>query len=82
VTTPPCAADPETWFPNPQDQETTDHAIATCRSCPLVEPCLEVALRAEGTYGTWARYGIYGGLTPGHRATLARRRARRRKASA
>ncbi len=39
-------------------------------------------MRAEGTYGTWARYGIYGGLTPGHRATLARRRARRRKASA
>ena len=35
MTTPPCAADPETWFPNPQDQETTDYAVYSATDPPV-----------------------------------------------
>ena len=50
-------------------------AKAVCKTCPVVEPCLEFAMETN------QKYGIWGGLTDKERASLKRRRARARRAS-
>lgn len=50
-------------------------AKAVCRTCPVVEPCLEFAMETN------QKYGIWGGLNEKERASLRRRRARARRAS-
>jgi WhiB family redox-sensing transcriptional regulator len=57
------------WFSTPASFETRV-AVAVCRSCPVRGECLEQALRWEAvTDGP--RFGIFGGLTPTERVTLA-----------
>lgn len=51
-----------------------DRAIAICSVCPVMQACLEFALRAEGTAGRKERSGVFGGLTPAQRHELATRR--------
>lgn len=48
-------------------------AKAVCRTCPVIEPCLEFAMETN------QKYGIWGGLTDKERASLKRRRARARR---
>lgn len=70
---PACAdpdIDPEIWFADrstPEGIADTELAIAICRSCPLVKPCLEQAMREEGSATTRYRSGVRGGLTPDER---------------
>lgn len=61
-----CESWPELWF----DDDPRD-AVAACCSCPLITPCLNAALKAEGTVTAQYRYGVWGGLTPEQRAVLA-----------
>ena len=56
-----------------QGRETRAKAI--CKTCPVLEPCLEFAMETN------QKYGIWGGLTAKERASLKRRRARARRAS-
>jgi WhiB family redox-sensing transcriptional regulator len=58
----------EFFFP-PVDEDC-DGAKAVCAMCPVREPCLEHALSVG------ERFGVWGGLTPAERRTLAGRRAR------
>lgn len=53
---------------------TAREAIAVCRLCGVNRECLEFALRVESSEPR-KMSGIYGGLTPQQRATLARRSA-------
>ena len=57
-------ADPELFYPEPGDADTAARAVAVCRTCPVIEPCLSDAL------DTRERFGIRGGLTPRHRDAL------------
>ncbi|MDI1289955.1 MAG: WhiB family transcriptional regulator [bacterium] len=47
-----------------QDEDTDDAAIAICRQCPVVQPCLSFALSRDETDGVW------GGLTYDDRRLL------------
>jgi WhiB family redox-sensing transcriptional regulator len=49
-----------------QDQSTDEAAIAICRQCQVVQPCLSFALSRDETDGVW------GGLTYGERMQLQR----------
>ena len=67
--------DPELFFPI----GTTGHALvqmeqakAVCRRCPVVESCLDWALRSGQDSGVW------GGLSEDERRALKRRQARTR----
>ena len=63
-----CAeADPEMFFPQPGPAGllATRRAVTLCRSCPLVESCLE--------RGRDEPPGVWGGLLPDQRAALRRR---------
>lgn len=62
-------ADPETFFspesergPRRYDRESA--AKAFCARCPVVQECLEHALKVREPYGVW------GGLTAGERQNL------------
>jgi WhiB family redox-sensing transcriptional regulator len=75
------------WFPYepPQDRSQAraayeENARKLCAGCPVVEECLERALRIEAQYNV--RYaGIFGGRAPWERKALNRRRRRRRAAA-
>jgi hypothetical protein len=65
----PCQlSDPEIWF----DPQTQQVAIDYCNQCPLRLPCAEYALRIEANLEACSRYGVWGGLTPSQRASIAR----------
>lgn len=71
-------ADQELFFPI---SETSDlghiaEAKAICATCPVRATCRERKLAEEGGRDWRNRYGIWGGLTPSERATVARRRTR------
>ncbi len=55
-----------------QEKSTVDAAIAVCRRCSVVQPCLSFALSRDETYGVW------GGLTYEDRRTLQVTRAEQR----
>ncbi len=65
--------DPETWWPigttGPAVQQAED-AKAICRTCPVIEACLDYALAER------IDHGIFGGLTEDERRLLKRRQAR------
>lgn len=65
------------WDPWSGDQpELLDAARKVCGTCPVLDACLDAALsRGEA-------YGVYGGLTPGERADVARLRGLPRPAAA
>jgi hypothetical protein len=93
----PCEADPllwtEPWLGNKGRTPSTKRpstmppevamALSICaKVCPLQAECLESAMKQEGTWASERhRYGIRGGLLPGQRAALARRREKRKKAA-
>jgi WhiB family redox-sensing transcriptional regulator len=66
-------ASPDLFFP-PEGRAglpVAQRALATCRTCPVRQRCLDTAL-AEGH-----REGIWGGTTPVQRSELARQRPAR-----
>jgi hypothetical protein len=68
---------PEAWFRDGKyaaDREDTAAAIAICRTCPVMDACLERALADEGSRPGGSRFGIFGGLTPKQRGKLDRKR--------
>lgn len=65
--------DPDLFFPignTGPTLEQIDEAKAVCGRCPVVEQCLDWALRAGQVEGIW------GGMTEGERRALRRRDAR------
>ncbi len=58
-----------------EKQTREQRAKSICKTCPVLEPCLEFAMETN------QKYGIWGGLTAKERASLKRRRARARRAS-
>ena len=72
-----CAqVDPELFFPDSMLPHAYAPAIRVCRICPVRENCLEDAMGREGAASSAYRGGVWGGLSPSQRATLARRRSR------
>ncbi len=68
--------DPELFFPvgtTGPALEQTERAKAVCRSCPVIDQCLEWALETNQDAGVW------GGLNEDERRTLRRQRQRRRR---
>jgi WhiB family redox-sensing transcriptional regulator len=64
--------DPDLFF----DEGAVGEALAACRTCPVRQQCLSLAMAAEGGVSQYSRFGIYGGLTPEERAALAKARAK------
>lgn len=65
--------DPENWFPHTMTMpRTVQDAIEVCGWCPVRLDCLTVAIRDKHEHGIW------GGLLPEQRKTLARRLQRNR----
>ena len=64
----------ELFFP-PAEQEADD-AKLVCQECSVKDPCLEFAITAG------ERFGIWGGLTPQERRSLAAKRRSRAAAAA
>lgn len=61
---PPCASDPDAWFP---DKVTAgvDDTVGVCGRCPLASACAACAVAAREPEGVW------GGTTPQDRRELA-----------
>lgn len=64
--------DPDLYF----DEGSVGAALAACRTCPVRQQCLELAMTVEGGLSQYSRFGIYGGLNPEERAALAKKRAK------
>ena len=62
------SVDPELFFPEDYDYQTTDQAKVICNSCPLTAACLTYALKDSSLDGIW------GGTTPRERKNIRRRR--------
>lgn len=67
-------ADPETFFSPESERGPRRHAReagakALCSVCPVIDACLEHALKVREPYGVW------GGLNTGERGNLLARRA-------
>lgn len=66
---PPCTGRGSLFFSDhPIDR---DLALALCRECKMRAPCLQVALKAEGSLSARGRYGIFGGKTPAERKKIS-----------
>lgn len=64
---------PEWWMPDTTgDVNYYRRAKAICATCPIRTRCLADAMRAEASGSDVHRHGLWGGLTPAERATLAR----------
>lgn len=63
-------ADPELFFPLPNDSRSAQLAIQVCDSCPVKAECLEEALKQSEQFGIW------GGMTVEQRRELLRKRTR------
>ena len=67
-TIPPCMnTDPELFFPD-QDANVNLYQVAKqlCAQCPIIQQCLEYALKTDEQFGVW------GGLTAFERRKLKR----------
>lgn len=64
----PCSkADPELFFPlSPNDAATISKATQICYGCLIREEC------GQGATERGEQFGIWGGMTPEERRTLAR----------
>jgi WhiB family transcriptional regulator, redox-sensing transcriptional regulator len=60
--------DLELFYPEPDDQAAEQAAKQLCASCPVQQPCLDMAL------ATGDQYAILGGTTPAERIPLRRQR--------
>ena len=45
-----------------------------CARCPVQNECLEEALELQGNRAQQHRYGMWGGLTPGERTEISKKR--------
>lgn len=73
--------DPELFHPTGEGAVAIlqiERAKAICSRCPVIEECLEDALRVEGCSRPGARHDVRGGLTGKERYDLHRRRDRQR----
>lgn len=61
--------DPDLWFSDNVAQQYA--AIRICRTCPVLEPCLNYAAQLKLDDGVW------GGMTPRDRTNWRRRNRRR-----
>ena len=61
----------DAWFPADEAGEEADAARRVCAGCPVRPECLDYALDYS------IRHGLWGGLSPGERAALDRRRGPR-----
>lgn len=66
-----CLGRAKEMFPDTTNRPGIKHAKSICAACPVRELCLRAAMAAEAGRGKNNRYGIFGGLTPGQRHTLA-----------
>lgn len=72
----PCLnLDTNTWYPDSKLEIMHELPVRLCQTCPIIETCLEYAMRSEER-ATGDRYGVWGGTTPHERTLLARRRKR------
>jgi WhiB family redox-sensing transcriptional regulator len=65
--------DPELFFPPGSFRtahEQMERARLVCMQCPVIQPCLELALFTASDYGMW------GGTTPEERTAIRRRAGR------
>lgn len=53
-----------------RDRMSESKATALCAGCPIMEQCLEMALKAEGDVTARNRYGVWGGTTPAMRVKV------------
>ena len=53
MTVPPCAANPDLFFPDKTDQATIRAAQAICDTCPIQGMCLTQARRNDEQFGVW-----------------------------
>jgi WhiB family redox-sensing transcriptional regulator len=61
-------SDVDAWFPELGGMsEQNNQAIKICRTCPVIDECLEWALHHE-------RHGIWGGTTPTDRRRIRAKR--------
>lgn len=63
----PCrSSDPEAWWPEKKDMDSspTREAVCACWRCPAREACLDFALAAN------EREGVWGGLLPDQRREM------------
>ena len=58
----------DAWFAIDEVGEDMEAARSTCAGCPVRVECLDYALDCS------IRHGLWGGLSPGERAALDRRR--------
>ncbi|HZE38110.1 MAG TPA: WhiB family transcriptional regulator [Stackebrandtia sp.] len=58
------SVDPETFFPEPQSNQTPHAALALCSGCAVRSACLASALEAGD------RNGVWGGTTPRERQAM------------
>lgn len=66
-----CATtDPELFFNDSESGGSYVAARRICAICPVRDACLDDAMAFEAS-NAGRRYGMYGGLTPRERATLA-----------
>ncbi|MFF0409155.1 WhiB family transcriptional regulator [Kitasatospora sp. NPDC004745] len=61
-------------FVGPTSRQQIETARSYCNRCPVATACLEEVLDEEGNREAKGRYGVRGGLTPGQRAALSRKR--------
>lgn len=61
-------ADPEMFFPEEKGMRPHPYARKLCTGCPVINQCLEYALRNPDEQGLW------GGTTDRDRETIRRRR--------
>lgn len=61
--------DAEIFFPDQYDRKTRAIAMAVCKDCAVIEPCLEHALADPDIKG------IYGGTTERGRKTIRKSRS-------
>lgn len=61
-----CAtSDPELWFSPISPEQRL--AQKFCQNCPIIDQCLDYAMRAEHGLPQRSRFGVWGGTTPHQR---------------
>lgn len=64
-----CAqSDPDAWYPEKGRKDSVQIAKRVCKTCPIRERCLEIALETD------ERYGVWGGLSERERRKLKKGR--------
>ena len=64
--------DPEIFFPRTGDLAGIDYARQICSFCPVIQECLDEAMRVEHGTCKDSRAGVFGGLSSSQRYNLYR----------